>query len=226
MHPSEVIQPPSIMTVGRTVGRYVLYTIFIGVMSVWLLELIALEAADDVTLEAASRVWWLQCVLAGATALTLLAGAWQSSRGRFWLLLGALLAAMALVRELDKRWDDGLPLVGMVLPMGVLAVGALICLWWALRRSRPHDHQILASAAPGILWAGWLLVVVFAPVAGQTDAWHEIMGDRDSRDLEWAIEALSRTLGYMLIWIGGVELVLEATRPERVDRLDKLESVS
>ena len=226
MRCNQVTRPPSLLAAVRTVSRYVLYAIFIAVMSVWLLELIALEAEGKEALAAASRVWWLKCVLTGASGVTLLAGAWQACRGRAWLLLGAGLAGMAFVCEMYSRWEAQLPLAVLVLAMTLLALASVVSLWWGLRRSEPRDMGVLASAAPGILWAGWLLVLVFAPVAGQTQAWRELMGGLDSGDLEWAVSAMIRTLGYMLLWLGAVELVLEATRPERVDRLEKPEPLS
>lgn len=215
---------PSWAALARVVGRYALYTLFMAVMSVWLLELILLEAAPEAApeegLEPARRLWWLQSVLTGAATVTLLIGAMHAVRGRPWLLLAAALTGIAVTRELEHRWgEQWLPAEGWTALVVALALAAAVCLWWGLRWRRGEGTEVLASPAPGVMWAGALLVLVFGPIAGDTDAWARIMGEDDSHRLEWAIETMIQMLGYMLICLGSVELVLASTLPDSSDQV-------
>ena len=66
-----------------------------------------------------------------------------------------------------------------------------------------------------ILWAGFVVAIVFAQLVGHGPFLKELMGDDYVRDYKRVIEELGELFGYALLVMGSVESLLEVSSSRR-----------
>lgn len=149
-----------------------------------------------------------QCIILGITTLVLILGGVcnKSHSPLFWAL--ACLAALAAIRELDSFLDDHV-IFGWQGP-AVLMLAVLIAVICRCRAALLQQlPRFLYTPAFGILWAGFLLVVVFAQLIGHGELWQAIMAENYHRDFKRAMQESSEYLGYCVILMGTIETVIQ-----------------
>ena len=189
------------------IARYVLYTAMIGVGLEWLLKY-GTVGEQAASFAEGSMAEWLQVALTVSTVGVLLDGARRARQNHWLLMTASALAAIAAVRELDYLFDAWIPVLGWQLP-AVVMFGAAVCCGQKAWERRT-GQMLMNTAAVVLLWAGWLIVVIFAQIAGQADVWREVMGEMYTRSAKRTFEEVIEVLGYMLIFVGAIELSITA----------------
>jgi len=103
---------------------------------------------------------------------------------------------------------------GQISPMDWLENPAIV----TYSNAQTLKRQIMRlphSRAFSLLWAGFIIAVPFAQLVGHGAFLQIVMGDDYSRNYPRIIEELGEFMGYVLLLIGGFELILQlrAARP-------------
>ena len=148
---------------------------------------------------------WLQFTLLLLSAIVL---AWAGYRYRRHWSLSFVMACLligACIRESDslldrymfaQSWETGV--IAAVIAAGIVAV-------WKFKRLMVCLRQLSNSASFGIMFSGFLVVMVFSRILGHNDFWDHIMGSSDRRMVVRTVEENIELLGYFLILVGVVE---------------------
>ncbi len=154
---------------------------------------------------------WCQIGMLMMAAAVFVLGAWRIQAFSQWLAFLALVTTFACVRELDSFFDALVPPFGWQLPAFLVAGGMVLIV---LRNPEGFLSQAEVSVRHrsfGLLWAGFVVAVVFAQLVGHGSFLKALMGQDYIRDYKRVIEELGELFGYALLLIGSVEAVIGAT---------------
>ncbi len=140
---------------------------------------------------------------------------WRCPRVRDACIYMALLAALAVTREIDFLLDILLPGLSWKLTVAILFASANGYALWQWRRFWPQMCRYSSTVGGGILWAGFAVVVALAQWLGHQELWRPFLGEAYSRDYKRVMEEIVETFGYTLIFFGTVETMLWARRVGR-----------
>jgi hypothetical protein len=201
-------------TMPGFIGRTVFYLLAIGGVMQLLLTYASSEDYVEQFREGDAVEWFQQFLILGS-ALLLGAAAWAYQTLRPLLTAMALLASVAVIRELDSLFDRLIPVMGWYLPGGLLLAAAVVTV---IRHRRTLGYQMAQYAqtfSAGVIWCGFITVVVFAQIIGQADKWRPLLGESYTRHIKRVIEESCETFGYMLLFFGAVEALFWALHRRR-----------
>ena len=138
--------------------------------------------------------------------------AWRRPPVRQAFLYMALLAALALTREIDFILDVLLPGLSWKLTVAVLFTVANANALWRWRRFWPQICHFSGTGGGAMIWAGFVVVVALAQWLGHQDLWRTIMEEAYSRQFKRVMEEIVETFGYLLIFFGTIEAMIRARR--------------
>ena len=199
-------------SIRTTVLRFSFYTFGILLLAK-LLPWVA-QYGDAAVFMENGALEWLQLGLLVTTSILFLREAFITPRYHHVFVLLACVSAFAAVREMDANLDRLVPWIGW-------KIGYLIILYAAIvtySNAQTLKRQIMRlphSRAFSLLWAGFIIAVPFAQLVGHGAFLQIVMGDDYSRNYPRIIEELGEFMGYVLLLIGGFELILQlrAARP-------------
>jgi hypothetical protein len=158
----------------------------------------------------------LQVALLGTAALALFLGAWRDPvRRALFLVMGAGVC-LAVVRELDSVFKLVFPVLEWKPPFFLVAVPTAIYAWVRRRSLWAQVQAFTGRASFGVLWAGFVVVAVFAQSVGHRGLLEPVLGDAYDRGVKRVVEEGLEALGYLLVLVGSLEAVL--VRPARAPR--------
>jgi len=170
---------------------------------------------DFAVFKEAGPIEWLQFLMLAATACMFLAGGLMFRALRQWFVVLAVLSLTACIRELDSVFDALLPYVGWQLPAVVMICVGVVTVWRNPRRFVRQAEEAVSRRGFAILWAGFVVAIVFAQLVGHGPFLKELMGDDYVRDYKRVIEELGELFGYALLVMGSVESLLEVSSSRR-----------
>lgn len=183
--------------------RFIIYTI---VLLVFTLSLpIIVQHGDIAFFKEGGPVENTQLFLIMGTGSLLFAGAMSAKVFRELFIVLALLTALASVRELDSFLDRLNPFFGWRLPGGIVIACGIAFAWRKRRKLWPQSARFLTLRSFAVLWAGFMLVGVFAQLIGHGTLLEMVMGDDYRRDYKRVIEETIELAGYLILFFGGVE---------------------
>ncbi len=185
-------------------GRMAAYVLALACMVQLLLTSAASDDYVELFREGEMVEWFQQFLIVGCSALLGIA-AWVNRELRPMMLILSALAAVAAIRELDSLFGRMIPLLGWQLPAGMLVLFVIIVL---VRHRATMGRQIntyVRTLSAGIIWCGFVEVVIFAQIMGQAEKWRPLLGESYTRHLKRVIEESSETFGYMLLFFGAIE---------------------
>lgn len=159
-----------------------------------------------------------QFALIGTVVALLGVTAWRWPRAGVVLWPCAAIAAVAAVRELDSTLDDWFPLGGWQLFAAALVAAAAALVYRRRRHFWSHLLGWLHTPAAGLIWAGAVVVLIFAQLIGQADLWHSVMGDAYERGFKRTVEESAELFGYALILLGTIEAAFHAPALHRTSK--------
>ena len=133
------------------------------------------------------------------------------------LLLGGA-ALVALIREFDSFFDskvfDGAWQVFVMITMALVIVSLV-----PLRKTiLPLISDFIQRKSFGIVFSGFLTVFVFSRMFGRGIFWEAVTGEHSIRAVKNAAEEGTELLGYVLIFVGVMELLAEFYRELKLRR--------
>lgn len=158
---------------------------------------------------------WCQFSVLAVTAAVFAFAAWRIQAFSQWLAFLALVTTFACVRELDSLFDALLPPFGWKLPAFLVAGCVLLMIWKNPKGFVTQAGAFIRHRSFGILWAGFVVAVVFAQLVGHASFLKALMGDDYIRDYKRVIEELGELFGYALLLIGSLETVVDAVVAQR-----------
>ncbi len=149
-----------------------------------------------------------------ATGLALTLSAWRHPACRQLSFLLATLVLLAAVRELDLVLDRNIPVLGW-------KIGYLAPLWAAVGLCRPPRRapflrQLRAFAGSQsfvIFWAAFIVAVPLAQMLGNGRLLEGLLGPAYTRDFKCVIEEVLELAGYLLLFMGSLELERWCRKP-------------
>jgi len=200
--------------------RYVLYFTGITLLTLLLTQmevlapgslrlLVYADIGDTVGTSEYSPVEMIQVVILFACGALHLWAAIQCRSQRPVAIFFGGLAAIFLVRELDYFLDQIVDNLWQVI-MAVLS--ALLIAYTYRHRRRFSIAWMRVWPSPGIvlLFAGAVILFVFARLIGHDTLWKAILGDTYQRVIPLTVEELTEIVGYCFWFIGSVEYVYQA----------------
>ncbi|MFW6189917.1 MAG: hypothetical protein ACOC7T_05740 [Planctomycetota bacterium] len=155
-------------------------------------------------------VEWCQLAILAVTAGVFAFAAWRIRAFRQWFSFLALAATLACMREFDSFFDALLPLFGWQTPAFVVLACMLFVLWRSRRQIVTQAGTFVRWRGFALLWAGFVVVVVFAQLVGHSAFLEALMGDDYVRDYKRVIEELGELFGYALMLAGSIETFVDA----------------
>ncbi|MDX1564454.1 MAG: hypothetical protein R3236_03560 [Phycisphaeraceae bacterium] len=153
-----------------------------------------------------------QLALALAVTVGLAVTAWRKPPVRQGFIYMALLAALAVTREIDFILDVLLPGLSWKLTVAILFTVANANALWRWRRFWPQISHLSGTGGGAMIWAGFVVVVALAQWLGHQDLWRPIMEEAYSRQFKRVMEEIVETFGYLLIFFGTIEAMIRARR--------------
>ncbi|MBN2594660.1 MAG: hypothetical protein JXA81_14220 [Sedimentisphaerales bacterium] len=199
---------------NNVLARFIIYTLSVFGFTASLP--IIIEYGDIVIFSENGIIEWIQFILVMLTASTLLLSAKKSVYGsRELLYILSLVALFAAIRELDKTLDKSFPILGWSLPAFLCAVAAGLIYWKNQDAVIVQMNTFMDTRAFSLLWCGFIVAVPFAQLVGHGAFLKLLMGDDYISNYKRVIEELSELLGYLLIFIGSVETLLQQKEKDR-----------
>lgn len=201
--------------------RYTLYTFGIALLTGGLvfleigapgsLNLLVFDAPTD-TLGTSeySPVEWIQTLLLGLCAVMFGWVAYDIPQQRPLAVLLGGIALSATLRELHYFLDRLLIENLWPVPVAITAALVIVYTWRNRRRFGIAWLRIWPSPALALLYAGALVVFIFAQLIGHEPLWQAIIGDDYRRVVKLSLEEFIELFGYCLWFIGTLEFVLQA----------------
>jgi hypothetical protein len=154
-----------------------------------------------------SAIEWVQFSILMAVVGLWGWGAWRHELYRASFLFLACVSSLAAIRELDYVLDHWIPVLSWKAP-GLLALLAGAWVVWT-ERKRFFRQMLELSATPGfsVLWAGLLIVVLFAQMVGHGPFLKALFAEQFVYEYKRLIEEMGEAFGYALILIGTVEVL-------------------
>lgn len=190
--------------------RFIIYTLLVFGFTSSLPVIIGYGQGDFDIFRESGAIEWVQLLVLALSAIILLLSALHKqcdARELFCIL--SLLAISAVIREFDSRLEQLIPIGGWKLP-------AICCViaGFAIYGKRKNElfNQIACfvnTKSFSLLWCGFILAVPFAQLIGHGKFLQSLMGEDYVRNYKRVIEELLELLGYILIFIGSVETVLQ-----------------
>lgn len=118
----------------------------------------------------------------------------------------ALFLLLLLVREQDYYIDQWLPWGTWRLPAVIVLAALVIAIRRSLATFLDQLRAFAGSASFGVLFAGFLVLIGFSRVFGQTALWTALLADDYQRIAKLAAEEMTELLGYCFILAGCIEI--------------------
>lgn len=195
-------------TMKNVLARFIIYTLVVFGLTVSLPVIIGY--GDIIVFSENGPIEWLQFALIAVSAAILLFSSGAKVCGfreLFYIL--ALLAMLAAIRELDLILDRLIPVAGWRLPAGLCAITGILIYWRKQDTLTAQMTAFIGTRAFSLLWCGFIVTVPVAQLVGHGAFLRLLMGDDYVRDYKRVIEELGELLGYLLIFIGSIEAVLQ-----------------
>lgn len=157
----------------------------------------------------------LQLLLLLASAGLLQAASVRGKLRRELLHVLALLLLAAAARELDWYLDelfDG----AWQAAVFIIAVYGSALAWRARYSLAPQARHLVPAPAVGVLFAGFITVMVFSRLVGQQVFWRAVLREDYVRLAGRVAEESSELFGYALLFFGCVELVFALRHGGRI----------
>lgn len=195
-------------TTKTVLVRFVFYTLaFFGLTGS--LPLIISNGDISAFLENGPIEWLQFTLFACSTCILLVFSRSEECKTRDVFAVLMVLTTLAMIREMDSILDKWIPIAGWKLP-GFICVTAGVIFY--LRKRDVLASQIDAfinTRAFSLLWCGFIVAVPFAQLVGHGGFLRLLMGDDYNHYYKRFIEELGELAGYLLIFIGCIEAVLQ-----------------
>ena len=153
-----------------------------------------------------SPVEWLHFVLLLACSISLQVTSLRTKELREILHLFAILSLAASVREMDGNFDLYLFDGAWQLMVTILALYVFYFGWYHWQGLNMQIPYVLVSRPLGLIFSGFLIVMVFSRLMGQQVFWQFVLEDDYVRIVGRVVEESSELLGYLLLLFGCLEL--------------------
>lgn len=207
--------PPGTLAVA---ARFALYTLCILVLMLSL-PLVARSTSGFLFREG-GPVEWTQFALLLATCVLCLLGAASRPAFRGCFVALATAAGVAAVRELDSTLDRAIRFGGWKIPAALVLLAGAVAVYRYRASFRCGAIALLHDRFFALLWCGLVMAVPFAQLAGHGAFLELVLEDAYNRSQKRLFEELGELIGYVLVFLGAVELMLssrgEGTRPAAV----------
>ena len=162
-------------------------------------------------------VEWLQLAVLGLSAALMMAAAMRRNpKAKFFPVITAFAALLAMVRECDALLDQAIPVGGWQAPAAILLVSAILLAWYNRGVFGRELARFAATPVFALMWAG-LIVVIYGQLTGHGPFLEPLLGDDYARDYKRLLEECLEMLGYFFILVAGIELFLERGDPPDTD---------
>jgi len=151
-------------------------------------------------------------VLCVSAALMMAAAMRRKPEAKFFPVITAFAAMLAMVRECDALLDQAIPAGGWKTPAAILVVSAILLAWYNRRIFGRELARFAATPVFALMWAG-LMVVIYGQLTGHGPFLEPLLGDDYARDYKRLLEESLEMLGYFFILVAGIELFLEHGNP-------------
>jgi hypothetical protein len=185
--------------------RYSVYTVGI-LMLMFSLPWIAREYGAAGFKEG-SPVEWTQFSLIMLMGVLYFRESFVTRRLREIFIIFACFLAFVAIREMDSILDR-IPLVSWKYAY-VLILYAGYVGYSNFQTCKGQVTQLINFRGFSLLWAGFIIAVPFAQLVGNGDFLQAIVVTDYSRDYKRVIEEVGELMGYLLMFLGSVEIVLE-----------------
>jgi hypothetical protein len=185
--------------------RYIIYTTVILSGLVAIQEI--LKPGDVMLFKENGPIEWFEFSLVTLASLTLAVGAMIIRPLRGLLAVLSCVVSIAAIRELDGLLDDKLPFSWK----GPMLLGVALTVYIGFSHRRKLGSQIdyfSKTASFGILWAGFVIVVLLAQLIGHGAFLEKVMGDDYQHQYKRVIEEIFEMFGYLIILFGSLEAVI------------------
>jgi hypothetical protein len=191
-----------------TLARFVIYTLLVFGLTASLPVII--KNGDVLVFSEDGPIEWCQFILLTASAAILLFfSRAKTCRLRELFCVLALTAVLASIRELDKIFDELIPVAGWKLPAALCVAGGFFIYWKKRDIIITQSASFISTSAFPLMWCGFIIAIPFAQLVGHGAFMRLLMGDDYVRDYKRVIEELGELLGYLLIFIGSIEAILQ-----------------
>ena len=191
---------------NATAIRYLVYILITAiiieglVLSTYYLDAIQIFSENN-------PVEWFQFFLLLACSISLQVTSLRTRELREIFHLFALLPLAASVREMDINFDLYLFDGAWQLTVIILALYAFYLGWYHWQELNMQIPYVLVSRPLGIIFSGFLTVMVFSRLMGQQVFWEGVLEDDYVRTVGRVVEESGELLGYLLLLFGCVELL-------------------
>lgn len=193
--------------------RYATYTL--GLLLVYWSLPVVIVHGDILIFKEGGTVEWCQFFVLVTTAAVFLAGVVRIPSFRRLCLFLALLAIIAAARELDSVLDPLLPVFGWKIPVTLVMAGAVLVVWQNPRQFVAQLRCLSQGRGLTLLWAAFVVIVIFSQLVGHGDFLEMLMGDDYMRDYKRVIEELGELFGYLLLLCGAIETLQDGAISEQ-----------
>lgn len=195
--------------IARPVLRFAAYTLALG-GALALLPYVMLRGGMGPFREG-GLVEWVQSGALLLTACAFAFGAVRFSPFRQVFLLLALTATYALVREMDSPFEALIPWLGWKLPAALVVLCAVLVVWRKPRETLAEMGEFVTGRGFALLWVGLVVAILFAQLVGHGQFLRTLLGEDYTRDYKRVIEEIGELFGYLLVLIGSIESLVQAT---------------
>lgn len=202
------------------IARFIIYTLAIFGLTSSLPAIISY--GDVVVFSENGPIEWLQFTLIlSASAVFFVSSRCRERRLRELFIVLSLLAAFASIRELDSILDKAIPIAGWKLPAFFCATAGIFIYWRKKDVIAVQTNAFITMRSFSLLWCGFVIAVPFAQLVGHGAFLAQLMGDDYVRDYKRVIEELGELLGYLMIFLGSIEAVLQQKESGIAQMLEK-----
>jgi hypothetical protein len=197
-------ESPSNSTAGKII-RYSVYTVGILLLMFSLSWLAQQRGAAG--FKENGPIEWAQLIMIVFMGLIFLRESFVTRRLREIFIILACFLAFVAIREMDS-YLDRVPWVSWKYGYALILYAGLVGYsnFQSLKIQVAHFINFRAFL---LLWAGFIIAMPFAQLIGNGDFLQAIVATDYSRDYKRVIEEVGELMGYLLMFIGSVEVILE-----------------
>jgi hypothetical protein len=159
-----------------------------------------------------SPLEWAHVVIMASAAVTFFWAVRATPSVRVVSLLLAHLPLLAVARELDKFFDDLIPVLGWQLPFYLILASAAFHFWKNRGKFFEQLPILCAHRSFALMWSGLMIAIPFAQLAGHGPFLENLFGEDYERPMKRVIEEVSETIGYMIIFLAAIDWKLYSGR--------------